>query len=91
MNFAGQAKMGIGAVRCLMGARIPLNVMVSVTDHCPSRCSYCQIPARCRKDLSTTQWKDIFKQMADAGTRRIGVWGGEPLIRKDINELCGYS
>lgn len=91
MNFAGQAKMGIGAVKCLMGARIPLNVMVSVTDHCPSRCSYCQIPARCRKDLSTNQWKDIFKQMADAGTRRIGVWGGEPLVRKDINELCGFA
>ncbi len=91
MNFAGQAKMGIGALRCRMGANIPLNVMVSVTDRCPSRCSYCQIPSRCRPDLSTEQWKDIFRQLADAGTMRIGVWGGEPLARKDIVELCSYA
>ena len=91
MKFAGQVKMGIGALKCRLGARIPLNVMVSVTDHCPSRCSYCQIPERCRPDLSTEQWKDIFRQMADAGTMRIGVWGGEPLMRKDITELCAYA
>jgi len=91
MNFAGQAKMGIGALRCKLGAKIPLNVMVSVTDHCPSRCTYCQIPLRCRPDLTTAQWKDIFRQMADAGTMRIGVWGGEPLARKDIVELCAYA
>lgn len=91
MNFAGQMKMGIGAMRCLLGARIPLNVMISVTDHCPSRCAYCQIPSRCRSDLSTGQWKTILKQMADAGTLRTGVWGGEPLVRNDIVELCAYA
>ena len=91
MNLAGQAKMGIGALRCRLGAKIPLNVMVSVTDHCPSRCSYCQIPSRCREDLSTEQWKDIFRQIAEAGTMRIGVWGGEPLARRDIVELCAYA
>lgn len=83
--------MGIGALRCVLGARIPLNVMVSVTDHCPSRCAYCQIPARCRPDLSTDQWKTILKELAEAGTLRIGVWGGEPLIRTDIVELCSYA
>ncbi len=91
MNFAGQAKMGIGALKCRFGAKIPLNVMVSVTDRCPSRCSYCQIPSRCRPDISTDQWKDIFRQMAEAGTMRIGVWGGEPLARADIVELCAYA
>jgi len=91
MNFAGQVKMGIGALRCRLGARIPLNVMISVTDRCPSRCSYCQIPSRCRPDLSTEQWKSILEQMADAGTMRIGVWGGEPLARADIVELCAFA
>lgn len=91
MNFAGQIKMGVGALRCVLGARIPLNVMVSVTDRCPSRCSYCQIPSRCRPDLSTEQWKTILREMAESGTLRIGVWGGEPLARQDIVELCGYA
>ncbi|MCK5785596.1 MAG: radical SAM protein [Candidatus Sabulitectum sp.] len=91
MKLAGQIKMGMGALRCRLGAKIPLNVMVSITDHCPSRCSYCQIPSRCREDLSTEQWKDIFRQIAEAGTMRIGVWGGEPLARRDIVELCAYA
>jgi pyrroloquinoline quinone biosynthesis protein E len=91
MNFAGQTKMGLGAIRTNFGAMIPLNVMVSVTDRCPSRCAYCQIPSRCRPDMSTDQWKSILEQMADAGTMRIGVWGGEPLARKDIVELCAYA
>ncbi|PIE51376.1 hypothetical protein CSA37_11650 [Candidatus Fermentibacteria bacterium] len=91
MNLAGQLKMGFGALRCAMAARIPLNVMISVTDKCPSRCAYCQIPSRCRPDLDTEHWKSILTQMARAGTMRIGVWGGEPLARKDIVELCAYA
>ena len=91
MNLAGQIKMGYGALKCVLGARIPLNVMVSVTDRCPSRCAYCQIPSRCRPDLSTEQWKTILEEMAEAGTLRIGVWGGEPLARQDIVELCSHA
>lgn len=91
MDFAGQMKMGFGALKCVFGARIPLNVMISVTDRCPSRCAYCQIPSRCRPDLSTEQWKSILNQMAEAGTMRIGVWGGEPMARTDIVELCSFA
>lgn len=29
--------------------------------------------------------------MAQAGTMRVGVWGGEPLVRKDIVELCAHA
>ena len=65
-------------------------MMISVTDHCPSRCTYCQIPAQNRPDLSTAEWKSIIGQMRKAGTQRVGVWGGEPLTRSDIIELCRY-
>lgn len=91
MDLAGQLRMGLGALRSVFGARIPLNVMVSVTDRCPSRCAYCQIPSRCRPDLSTRQWKQIITEMARAGTMRIGVWGGEPMARGDIEELCAHA
>jgi MoaA/NifB/PqqE/SkfB family radical SAM enzyme len=29
--------------------------------------------------------------MAAAGTLRAGIWGGEPLVRKDIVELCAHA
>lgn len=91
MRFAAQMRMGLGALRGVAGARIPLNVMVSVTDHCPSRCRYCGIPERCRPDLSTPDWKSLLTQMRRAGTMRVGVWGGEPMTRKDIIELCSHA
>jgi MoaA/NifB/PqqE/SkfB family radical SAM enzyme len=91
MNLAGQIKMGLDAALGLLGRKRPLNVMVSITDRCCSRCNYCQIPEQGRTDLSTGQWKDIFEQMAAAGTRRIGIWGGEPLMRDDICELCAFA
>ena len=91
MNLAGQISMGVDAALGLFGRRRPVNVMVSITDRCCSRCSYCQIPEQGRPDLTTDEWKDLFTQMAHAGTRRIGVWGGEPLMRDDISELCAYA
>ena len=91
VNLSGQISMGIDAALGLFGRRRPVNVMVSITDNCCSRCAYCQIPEQGRPDLSTEQWKDLFRQMSEAGTRRIGVWGGEPLMRNDIIELCAYA
>ncbi len=91
MKLAGQIGMGLDAALGLLGRRRPVNVMVSITDRCCSRCSYCQIPEQGRPDLTTDQWKNLFRQMAGAGTRRIGVWGGEPLMRDDISELCAYA
>lgn len=91
MNLLGQIYMGFDAVLGLFGRRRPVNVMVSITDRCCSRCTYCQIPEQGRPDLTTDQWKDLFRQMVKAGTRRIGVWGGEPLMRDDISELCSYA
>lgn len=91
MNLRGQIGMGIDALLGVFGRKKPVNVMVSITDNCCSRCSYCQIPEQGRPDLTTEQWKDLFRQMAKAGTRRIGVWGGEPLMRDDITELCAYA
>jgi pyrroloquinoline quinone biosynthesis protein E len=90
MKLLKQVRMGTSAALGLLGRHRPVNVMASVTDHCPSRCNYCQIPSQNRPDLSTEQWKQLTREMALAGTQRIGVWGGEPLSRPDIVELCGY-
>jgi len=68
----------------LLGVRKPLNVMLSVTNRCNSRCRYCRIPSRRQDELSTDQMLTLIDQMARAGTQRLGIWGGEPLLRDDI-------
>ncbi len=68
------------------------SLRVSVTDRCNLRCQYCMpeqdyvwLP---RKDLLTFEeisgLVDIF---ASAGTDRVRITGGEPLLRKDLPEL----
>lgn len=75
----------------ILGARIPLNVMLSVTNRCLSHCAYCQIPTRQHQEMTTGQIKDLLHQMAAAGTIRVGIWGGEPLVRPDIGELVSCA
>ncbi|MCB9475809.1 MAG: radical SAM protein [Deltaproteobacteria bacterium] len=81
-------RMGAGTLDFhVRGVRRPLNVMLSVTDRCTYLCEYCKIPTRKSKEMSLDQLKTLFGQMRRAGTARLGIWGGEPLIRNDIGEI----
>jgi cyclic pyranopterin phosphate synthase len=67
-------------------------VRVSVTDRCDLRCSYC-LPKDAHGFETPANWlsfDEISRLMAafvDLGTRRIRLTGGEPLLRKNIEEL----
>ncbi len=69
----------------------PLNAMISVTNRCNSRCSYCNIFNRKQRELTTSEMLDLLKQLKKAGTQRIALWGGEPLVREDISQLIDYA
>lgn len=84
--------MGWGALAYrLFKKRKPLNVMLSVTNHCPAHCLYCRFPQRRQKELSTNQIFSLIDQMVRAGTQRLGLWGGEPLLRDDIGQIIDYA
>lgn len=81
-------RLGWGALRYrLWGARAPLNVMVAVTNRCPARCVYCDIPARKQQERTTAELLDLVDLLADRGCARIGFWGGEPLVRQDLPRI----
>lgn len=71
--------------------RRPLNVMLSVTNRCPSNCSYCNIPTRAKNELTTLQIFNLIDQISKMGCQRIGLWGGEPLVRDDIGQIINYA
>lgn len=92
MKSANLLKMGLGTVKARMtGAAVPLNVMISVTNRCPSRCSYCNIPNRRQRELGTDEIIALLDQLKALGTQRIALWGGEPLVRSDIGHLIDYA
>ena len=92
LSLRNKTMMGWGAVRYrLTGHKFPLNIMLSVTDLCPSRCNYCQIPKRGYPGPATRELLNLIDQAADLGTQRLGLWGGEPLMRPDIGEIIDHA
>lgn len=75
----------------LLKRRKPLNVMLSVTNRCQANCLYCRFPQRSQEELSTFQIFDLIDQMVQVGTQRLGLWGGEPLLRDDIGQIIDYA
>jgi pyrroloquinoline quinone biosynthesis protein E len=68
----------------------PFSLIAEVTHRCPLHCLYCSNPLemqRAEDELSTDQWKQVFRQAAHLGILHLHLTGGEPLARKDLDEL----
>jgi len=73
---------------------MPLWLLAEVTYRCPLQCAYCSNPlgfARYRDELSTEQWVSVFRQARELGSVQLGLSGGEPLLRKDLETLVGEA
>lgn len=73
------------------GKRTPLEVIHEINFACNLKCSHCGISRVETREMNTQQVKKAIKEFTDAGTRIWTFTGGEPLLRKDIGELAGYS
>ena len=69
----------------------PLNVTLTTNTRCNFKCNYCKIWARDDDELTTSQIEDLIDQLCCIGTRRLGITGGEPLLRDDIGHLIRYA
>jgi len=72
------------------------DLRISVTDRCNFRCTYCmpkEVYGEAFKFLPREELLDfdeiekIAKSFADLGVRKIRLTGGEPLVRKNIEDL----
>ncbi len=70
-----------------LNQRVPLFALWLLTNRCNIRCVYCNIPYRDYKEIGTERALELLDEMAEAGTIRVGFYGGEPLVRKDIYQL----
>jgi pyrroloquinoline quinone biosynthesis protein E len=46
---------------------------------------------RAESELSTDDWKRVFTQARALGVLQLGLSGGEPLLRKDLEELAAHA
>lgn len=72
--------------------RTPIGLLAELTHRCPFQCPYCSNPVeleRVDKELNTEEWQSVFEQAAALGILQVHLSGGEPTIRKDLEDIVG--
>lgn len=68
----------------------PLWLLAELTYACPLQCPYCSNPldfAQVKNELSTDDWLKVFREARAMGATQLGLSGGEPLVRRDLEVL----
>lgn len=66
---------------------LPLNITVSVTYRCNSRCKTCNVWKKKVDEFSFDEFDRTFKNIGEQPYEFV-LSGGEPFLRKDIAEIC---
>ena len=70
----------------------PYTLVAELTYRCPLRCPYCSNPVdigadRYRAELETEHWTRVFAEARALGVLQLALTGGEPMLRRDLEEL----
>jgi pyrroloquinoline quinone biosynthesis protein E len=72
----------------------PYTLVAELTYRCPLRCSYCSNPidwAKRKNELDTDSWMRVFREAEDLGVVGLNLTGGEPILRKDLEQLIAEA
>jgi pyrroloquinoline quinone biosynthesis protein E len=72
----------------------PLWLLLELTYRCPLHCVYCSNPvefARVEQELETHEWLRVLREARALGAVQLGLSGGEPLQRKDLEEIVAEA
>jgi radical SAM protein with 4Fe4S-binding SPASM domain len=62
-------------------------VYATLTTKCNLKCKYCYLDENKSKELTTSEWKQIFEKISKYGVQWVQLTGGEPLLREDLLEI----
>lgn len=88
MNWSEIIYYGFRIVKWRFGDKSPIIASVKLTYRCNLNCIHCgwkNLPFT--KELSVDKWKEILKDIYNAGVRILVLEGGEPTLRKDLAEI----
>ena len=68
----------------------PIDISLKVTEKCNSGCITCNVWREqfSKPELTIEELGEIFYQLKEIKIKTIGLYGGEPLLRKDIGEVA---
>jgi len=70
----------------------PYTLVAELSYRCPLRCPYCSNPVdigadRYRDELEGEHWMRVFHEARALGVLQLALTGGEPMLRRDLDEL----
>src|SRR6185437_15181333 len=71
----------------------PFSLIAELSYQCPLHCPYCSNPVdigarKYRHELETHHWIRTFREARGLGVLQLALTGGEPMLRRDLVELC---
>ncbi|MBN2369072.1 MAG: hypothetical protein JXO72_01140 [Vicinamibacteria bacterium] len=77
-----------GVVQSAAGSPRPMIMNLAVTARCPCSCCHCSFSDRHQQDgLDLSDFKSIISEAQELGVSLIGITGGEPLPRDDLEDI----
>ncbi len=73
------------------GAPRPFSATFAVTNRCNLRCAYCNCPYIDPTNLGLDRIATLFDRLQAMGIRRLGLAGGEPMLRHDLGEIIALA
>lgn len=73
--------------------RLPLVAMVAVTDNCQCNCAHCGVSTNSSDcgEFTTEQLFNLIDDLKKMDVKQLYLFGGEPLLRRDILDIIGYA
>ncbi len=72
----------------------PLWLLLELTYRCPLHCVFCYNPtdfASTAAELPTAEWLRVLREARALGAVQLGLSGGEPLAREDLEEIAAEA
>ncbi|MBI3629611.1 MAG: pyrroloquinoline quinone biosynthesis protein PqqE [Candidatus Rokubacteria bacterium] len=78
----------------LDGQGNPLWLLLELTYRCPLKCAWCNNPLdfdHYRNELTTEEWMRVMREGRELGALQLGLSGGEPMMRRDVETLVAEA
>lgn len=96
MRFGDDARLAyryaVSVARFATGAApAPFSASFAVTDRCNLECGYCSCPYADHTDIPLADVARLFDRFDAMGVCRLGLVGGEPMLRKDLADVIALA
>ena len=91
---APNAAAGATPLKTAHGVGPPLWLLLELTYRCPLHCVYCYNPtdfASTGAELGTAEWIRVLREARALGAVQLGLSGGEPLLREDLEPIVAEA